>query len=147
KDDKNELILYNYHSHLYTTLSQGTERYHYNSREGMIYILPESKSKSTVNVITLSPYSNKRINIKQKINSIVASFPLETYLSTRDGEILKMDYQYNLSYAKPSLEGCLYKDSPSKQYTAAYINERLIIMNFQEEPAPQDNEEKKEDQK
>ncbi|MCP4148824.1 MAG: hypothetical protein GY757_13845, partial [bacterium] len=28
KDDKNELILYNYHSHLYTTLSQGTERYH-----------------------------------------------------------------------------------------------------------------------
>lgn len=133
KNEK-ELIQYNYGSQSSTRLAKGAFKVHYNRRDRIVYELSERVDKalfagSGLQVISLNPYVNRSVATKKNLSEIIScGEDSEVYFSTIDGEIIKMDEEYNFTYVGPDMDGCVYAASPSAKRTAAFINGKLWLI-------------------
>jgi hypothetical protein len=134
--NQNEVILYNYDTHLYTRLAKNAAKVLYDRESQMVYVLNASGNKdrryfggSGLQVISLNPYVNTQVGTRLGLNDIIRyESESEVYFSTYNGEIVKMDDKFEFSYVEPSLQDCEYAASPSGKKTAALINDRLVII-------------------
>ncbi|MCX6581993.1 MAG: tetratricopeptide repeat protein [Candidatus Aminicenantes bacterium] len=133
KNEK-DLILYNYKSQSSIRLAKVAFNVHYNRPDRMVYILNERSDKllfagSGLQAVSLSPYVNKSVASQKNLVDIIScGINSEVYFSSGDGEIVKMDGEYNFSYVGPDMEGCVYAASPSEKRTAAFINGKLWLI-------------------
>lgn len=132
-----ELIQYNYKSHLYLRLAKDVSSVRYNRRNRMVYAvnangLNERRSRnSDLRVISLEPYLNNRVGTHLVVTDIVdCSDETEVYFTTYNGEIVKMDSEYQFTYVKPSWEGSHYEESPFDKRTAVFVNGHLWLVEF-----------------
>jgi hypothetical protein len=133
KNEK-DLILYNYGSQSSIRLAKGAFNVHYNRTDRMIYVLNERSDKvlfagSGLQVLSLNPYVDKSVATKKNLVDVIScGNNSEVYFSTGDGEIVKMDGEYNFTYVGPDMDGCVYAASPSTKRTAAFINGKLWLI-------------------
>ncbi len=133
KNEK-DLILYNYGNQSSIRLAKGAFNVHYNRPDRMVYVLSERSDKvlfagSGLQVVSLSPYVDKSVATKKNLIDIIScGNNSEVYFTTGDGEIVKMDGEYNFSYVGPAMDGCVYAASPSTKKTAAFINGKLWLI-------------------
>jgi hypothetical protein len=133
KNDR-DLILYNYGCQSSIRLATGAYKVYYNRPERMVYVLNERSDKvlfagSGLQVLSLSPFVNKSIAAKKNLVDIISCGDnSEVYFTTGDGEIEKMDAEYNFTYVGPAMDGCIYEASPSGKRTGAFINGRLWLI-------------------
>ncbi len=132
--EKRDLILYNYENHLHMNLATETLKAYYSREDNMVYAL-KARSRDVffggagLQVISLSPYLNKTVGTRMGLTDILGSKgESEVYFSTYNGEVVRMDGEYKFSYVKPSLEGSRYAVSPEGNRTAAFINDRLVLI-------------------
>jgi tetratricopeptide (TPR) repeat protein len=133
KDKERNLIKFSYETFLYTRLADKVMELHYDKENGIFYVLTERSKKrhftsTNLAVIYLDPYHKKIVDERRDLNRILSVKNEEVYFSTNDGEIVKMDPEYKFHYIGPSYEGCLYSPSSSGSKTAAFINDKLFIV-------------------
>ncbi|MCU0288637.1 MAG: hypothetical protein MUF15_19870 [Acidobacteria bacterium] len=132
--NQNELILYNYDTQSSMRLAKNAFYAHYNSLNRIAYVLNERNEKvlftgSGLQVVFLNPYVNKSVATNKNLVDITyQGNNSEIYFSTMDGEIIKMDEEYNFSYVRPCLDDCLNAVSPSTNRIAAFIGDRLWVI-------------------
>lgn len=132
--NERDLILYNYRTHLHINLATEAFKAYYNREYNMVYALKARNSDvffggAGLQVISLSPYLNKTVGTRMGLTDILGSEgESDVYFSTYNGEIVKMDGEYKFSYVKPSMEGSRYAVSPGGNRTAAFINDRLVLI-------------------
>lgn len=133
KNEK-DLILYNYGSQSSIRLAKGAFNVHYNRPDRMVYILSERRDKvlfagSGLRVLSLNPYVDKSVATKKNLVDVIScGSNSDVYFTTGDGEIVKMDGEYNFTYVGPAMDGCVYEVSPSAKRTAAFINGKLWLI-------------------
>lgn len=133
KNEK-DLILYHYGSQSSIRLAKGAFNVHYNRTDRMIYVLNERSDKvlfagSGLQVLSLNPYVDKSVATKKNLVDVIScGNNSEVYFTTGDGEIVKMDGEYNFTYVGPDMDGCVYAASPSTKRTAAFINGKLWLI-------------------
>jgi len=67
----------------------------------------------------------------------------QVYFTTFNGELLMMDGELKFHYVGPSAEGALHAISPSEKKQAAFINERLYILDsFYKPPLKESKQDK-----
>ncbi|HLP61639.1 MAG TPA: hypothetical protein VK186_22555 [Candidatus Deferrimicrobium sp.] len=132
--NEKELILYNYGTQSSIRLAKDAFNVHYNRLHNLIYILNERNDKvfftgSGLQVVSLNPYVNKSVATRKNLVDIISfGNDSDIYFSTLDGEIIKMDEEYNFNYFGLDMDGCVYALSPSKKRTAAFINGKLWLI-------------------
>ncbi len=132
-----ELYFYNYRNHLHLWLAENVNKVHVAPKDRMLYLLSKNKGKtlipgSSLQVVSFNPYFSKMLNLRKGFEDVVEYIDeSEIYLSTFEGEILKMNENYRVKYIGPSLTGCVYDRSPSGKHTAAFVNRGIFII---EEP-------------
>ncbi|MDQ1352808.1 MAG: Tetratricopeptide repeat protein [Acidobacteriota bacterium] len=133
KNEK-DLIQYNYGSQSSIRLAKGAYKVYYNRPERMVYVLSERSDKvlfagSGLLVVSLSPYVEKIVTSKKNLVDIIScTNNSEVNFTTGDGEIVKMDGEYNFTYIGPDMDGSIYAASPSAKRTAAFINGKLWLI-------------------
>lgn len=133
-DNNKNLIQYNYQSYLYTVLTGKVLETHYDREASIFYALTERSKKSLYNetnleIIKINPFLKTINDSRRDIDKLVFfnDHP-NHYFSTFYGELLELGDDRELHYVGPSYEGSIYSASPSTQKTAAFINERLYIV-------------------
>ena len=135
-NDKNKyLINFNYNSFLYKKITKNLLDFLYNPTQNTIYSLKERNNKlyyleTILESISLKPFSRKKITSRRDINNIIDCDDLNKYVTTYNGELLKIDENNKIHYLGPSLEGVLNEISPNKKKAAAFINGKLYILNW-----------------
>jgi tetratricopeptide (TPR) repeat protein len=133
KNDR-DLILYNYLTHIHMNLGSEAFKAYYNLESNMIYVLKQRDANvyfggAGLQLISLKPYVNTSLGTRMGLTDIIGSKGEdEVYFSTYNGEIVKMDGERKFEYVKPSLENCLHSGSQDGKKTAAFINDRLILI-------------------
>jgi tetratricopeptide (TPR) repeat protein len=135
KDNNRNLINFNYNSFLYKKLAKKLLRFYYNPTQNIIYFIEEKNNKlyyaeTNMQAISLKPFSRRKITSRKDINNIIHCDDYNKYVTTYNGELLKIDENYKTHYLSPSLEGVLYEISPDNINAAAFINEKLYILNW-----------------
>jgi len=135
-NDKNKyLINFNYNSFLYKKITKNLLEFLYNPTQNTIYSLKERNNKlyyleTTLESISLKPFSRKKLTSRRDINKIIDCDDLNKYVTTYNGEVLRIDENNKIHYLCPSLEGVLNEISPNKEKAAAFINGKLYILNW-----------------
>lgn len=132
--DTQELILYNYENQWHIPLAAAVYKVFFDRDDRLIYVLNKRDNKmyfsgANLQVIYLDPYLNKKLGVRVGLEDVVRYVDeTEVYFSTTSGEIMKMNHNFKFNYLKPSMEGCIHEFSPSGDYTAAFINDRMFII-------------------
>jgi len=135
KDNARRMVKYNYSNYTYITLTDKVYKYYFDRAQNRIFALTERSKKQSftetnLEIIYLDPYFKKVIDTRRDLNKILFVSPEDSvYFSTLAGECVKMDDNYKFYYAGPSLEGGRAVMSPDFKRTAAFIDNRLIIIN------------------
>ncbi len=135
KDNNRNLINFNYNSFLYKKLAKKLLGFYYNPTQNIIYLIEEKNNKlyyaeTNMQAISLKPFSRRKIISRKDINNIIHCDDYNKYVTTYNGELLKIDENYKTHYLSPSLEGVLHEISPDNKKAAAFINEKLYILNW-----------------
>jgi len=136
QDKNRELIHFNYRSYLYCNLSKNVIEFYFNSDNKDSVSLTERSNNlyykdTNLELIALNPFYRKLITERRDLNKIIHyRTPDRIYFSTYNGELVKMDDEYNFTYIGPSLEGAFYDSSPDNHFAAVFINGRLFVLNW-----------------
>lgn len=134
KDEERRLIKFNYKSLLSLELADKVLESYFDRDQGMYYILSERSKKSfftetNLEVVSKKPFFRETVGERRDLNQILFTKGYDqVYFTTFNGELLMMDGEYKFHYVGPSAEGCLHEISPSGKKQAAFINERLYIL-------------------
>jgi len=137
KDDARRLIHFNYTTYLALELADEVIEMFYNPSRNLYYILTERSKKSVftetnLEIVHMDPYVRDYVGLRRDLNKILYTREVlgneEVYFSTFTGELLMMDGEYKFYYVGPSLQGTLNAISPCRKKTAAFINNRLVIL-------------------
>jgi tetratricopeptide (TPR) repeat protein len=134
KDDDRRLIKFNYKSFLALELADKVLESYYDRNQGMFYILSERSKKSlftetNLEIVSRKPFFRETVSERRDLNQVLLTKDYDqVYFTTFNGELLMMDGEYKFHYVGPSAEGSLHAISPSGKKQAAFINERLYIL-------------------
>ena len=138
RDKEKALYLFNFKSLLYRKLASGVVDVYYNEAADVVLVLTEGNkalyfTDTNLLMIPLSPFAKKEIAAPRELDSIVdGSDIFQTYFSTYNGELLKMDDDNNFHTSNVSLEGALYAISPGEKRAALFCSGRLAVLNWPE---------------
>ena len=134
KDEERRLIKFNYQSYLALELADKVLESYYDRNQGMFYILSERSKKSlftetNLEIVYKKPFFRETVGERRDLNRVLFTKGFDqVYFTTFNGELLMMDGEYKFHYVGPSVEGSLQAISPSGKKQAAFINERLYIL-------------------
>jgi hypothetical protein len=134
KDEERRLIKFNYKSFLALELADKVLESYYDRNQGMFYILSERSKKSlftesNLEIVSVKPFFRETVGERRDLNQVLFTKGSDqVYFTTFNGELLMMDGEYKFHYVGPSVEGRLHAISPSGKKQAAFINERLYIL-------------------
>lgn len=134
KDDSRWLIRFNYKNFLSTFMTNKVMETFYDPSQYRILALTERSKKpnyteTNLEIIYLYPYYKKIIDTRRDLKKILfTKGGTDVYFSTLTGEWVKLDMNNNFTYLGPSFEDSIYAISPSRKQTAAFINNRLVIL-------------------
>jgi hypothetical protein len=149
KDKQRRLINFNYQSFLTLELADKVIESYYDQNHDMFYILTERSKKSyftetNLEIVSEEPFLRESVGVRRDLNQLLFTKGNDqVYFTTFNGETLMMDGEHHFYYVCPSVAGSLHAISPTGKKTAAFINERLVILDSLYKP-PQ--REKKQDQ-
>jgi hypothetical protein len=149
KDDERRLINFNYKSFFSLELADKVMEYYYHRDQGMFYILSERSKKSlftetNLEIVSMKPFFRETVGEHRDLNRILFVNEYDqVYFTTFNGELLMMDGEYKFHYVGPSAEGSVHAISPSGKKQAAFINERLYILDsFYKPPLKESRQDK-----
>lgn len=134
RDKNRDLIRFNFKSRLFNVLASNLYDYFFNDDNKTIYLLSERANKKFYSEtdfewVSLNPYTRGRINGNRDLKDLIDASDLTKFvMSTYTGQLLNMDSDYNFKYVGPSLDGALYKVSPSGNRVVAFINRRVLSL-------------------
>jgi len=134
RGQERNLIRFNYESFLHSGLSSGVKDFCWDEESDMIYVLTERSKKlyfseTGLEVISLDRFSKKRISTRRDLDQIVGCYGLDGVLfSTYNGELIQMGEDFKFEYRGTSFSGCPYALSPDQKKKAAFINDRLFLI-------------------
>ena len=141
KDKSRRLITFNYQSYLSLELANKVIEAYYDQNHDKYYILTERSKKSyytetNLEIVSLKPFLRETVGVRRDLNRLLFSKGHDqVYFTTFTGEELMMDGEYRFHYVCPSVEGSPHAISPSSKKTAAFINERLFILDSLYQPS------------
>jgi tetratricopeptide (TPR) repeat protein len=133
-DEERRLIKFNYQSFFALELADKVLESYYDRNQGMFYILSERSKKSlftetNLEIVSVKPFFRETVGERRDLNQVLFTKGFDqVYFTTFNGELLMMDGEYKFHYVGPSVEGSLHAISPSGKKQAAFINERLYIL-------------------
>ena len=137
KDKQKNLILFNYRSLLYKKLASGLLAAAVAPDGKTICLLSEKNkrlyfSEAGFEIIQVSPYGRTKFDSRRDLNAIVdCSDRGALYVTTYNGELLKLDEEGEFTSRQVSLAGAAHQVSPDKKKAAAFINGRFYVLDWQ----------------
>ena len=134
KDKEKNLFLFNYHSLFYKKLGNDILTACVNKNMDTIYFLSERNkflyfSETNLEIVRLAPFAREKITSRRDLNSIIdCSSTNEQYVSTFNGELLKLDETGKYTTSQVALAGAVYQPSPDRGKAGAFINGRFYIL-------------------
>ncbi|MGD2085593.1 MAG: tetratricopeptide repeat protein [Candidatus Aminicenantes bacterium] len=134
KDEERRLIKFNYKSFLALELADKVVESYYDRNQDMFYILSERSKKSlftetNLEIVYMKPFFREMVGEHRDLNQVLFTRGDDrVYFTTFNGELLMMDGEHKFHYVGPSAEDSLHAISTSGNKQAAFINERLYIL-------------------
>ena len=134
RDRQRRLITFNYQSFLSLELADKVIEAYFDQHHDTYYILTERSKKSyftetNLEIVAEKPFLRETVGVRRDLNRLLFSKGNDqVYFTTFNGETLMMDGEHQFYYVCPSVEGSLHAISPTGKKTAAFINERLVIL-------------------
>jgi tetratricopeptide (TPR) repeat protein len=137
KDKQKNLIHFNYRSLLYKKLASGLHAAAAAPDGTTICLLSEKNkrlyfSETGFEIIQVSPYGRSKFDSRRDLNAIVdCSDRGAIYVSTYNGELLKLDEEGEFTSCQVALTGAVHQVSPDRKKVAAFINGRFYVLDWQ----------------
>jgi hypothetical protein len=138
RDKQKNLVQFNYRSLLYKKIASGLLAATVSADGKTIFLISEKNkqlyfSEAGLEIIQMSPYSRSKVDGRRDLNAIVDSSDRGAlYVTTYNGELLKLDEEGKFSSRQVSLAGAVHQVSPDKKKAAAFINGRFYVLDWQE---------------
>ncbi len=138
RDKQKNLVHFNYRSLLYKKLASGLLAAATSPDGGTICLLSEKNqrlyvSEAALEIIQVSPYGRSKFDSRRDLNAIMdCSDRSAIYVTTYNGELLKLDEEGDFSYRQVALAGAVHQVSPDKRKAAAFINGRFYVLDWQQ---------------
>jgi tetratricopeptide (TPR) repeat protein len=138
RDKQRNLVHFNYRSLLYKKLASGLLAAATSPDGDTICLLSEKNkrlyvSEAALEIIQVSPYGRSKFDSRRDLNAILdCSDRSAIYVTTYNGELLKLDEEGDFSYRQVSLAGAVHQVSPDKRKAAAFINGRFYVLDWQQ---------------
>lgn len=138
RDKQKNLFHYNYRSLVYKKIASGLLAAAVSADGKIIYLLSEKNkqlyfSETGLEIIQVSPFNRSKVDARRDLNAIVDfSDRSALYVTTYNGELLKLDEEGRFSSRQVSLAGTTHQVSPDKRKAAAFINGRFYVLDWQE---------------
>lgn len=138
RDKQRNLFQFNYRSLLYRKLASGVLSAVLSPDQGALYLLLERNkslyfSETILEIVQFSPFHRARISARRDLDAILDISDRESvYVTTYTGQMLKLDGEGNFTSRQVSLAGSLHQVSPDKKRAAAFLNGRMVVLDWQE---------------
>ena len=138
RDKQRNLYHFNYRSLLYKKIAGSALKVAVTPDGNTIYLLAERNqsfyfSETTLEIVQLSPFARRKVNSRRDLEDINdCSDANAVYFTTFNGELLKLDDEGKFASRQVSLAGALHQVSPDKKKAAAFINNRIHVLDWQD---------------